>query len=62
MPVATALTAVGPSYIFPIIAALADAGVTQGLPPHVALPAVTFAMQQDTYVEITIPRCNRSRL
>jgi len=33
MAVATALTAVGPSYIFPIIAALADAAVTQGLSP-----------------------------
>lgn len=41
MAVATALTAVGPSYIFPIIAALADAAITQGLPPHVALPAAT---------------------
>ena len=41
MAVATALTAVGPSYIFPIIAALADAAIAQGLPPHIALPAAT---------------------
>jgi len=41
MAVATALTAVGPAYVFPIIAALADATIAQGLPPHVALPAAT---------------------
>ena len=32
MAIATALTAVGPTYIFPVIAALADAAVTHGLP------------------------------
>ncbi len=39
MAIATALTAVGPTYIFPVIAALADAAITHDLPPHVALPA-----------------------
>ncbi|MBP1779867.1 MAG: Pyrroline-5-carboxylate reductase, partial [candidate division NC10 bacterium] len=39
MAIATALTAVGPTYIFPVIAALADAAVTHGLPPATALTA-----------------------
>jgi pyrroline-5-carboxylate reductase len=39
MAVATALTAVGPTYIFPIIAALADAAIAHDLPPSVAVPA-----------------------
>ena len=39
MAIATALTAVGPTYIFPIIAALADAAIAHGLPPGDALPA-----------------------
>jgi pyrroline-5-carboxylate reductase len=39
MGIATALTAVGPTYIFPVIAALADAAVTHGLPPATALTA-----------------------
>jgi pyrroline-5-carboxylate reductase len=40
MAVATALTAVGPTYIFPVIAALADAAIAHDLPPHIAVPAV----------------------
>lgn len=39
MAIATALTAVGPTYVFPIIAALADAAIAHDLPPHIALPA-----------------------
>jgi pyrroline-5-carboxylate reductase len=39
MAIATALTAVGPTYIFPVIAALADAAVSHGLPPATALTA-----------------------
>ena len=39
MVIATALTAVGPTYIFPVIAALADAAIARDLPPSVALPA-----------------------
>ncbi len=39
MIAATALTAVGPTYVFPVIAALADAAIAHGLPPNVALPA-----------------------
>jgi pyrroline-5-carboxylate reductase len=39
MAVATALTAVGPTYVFPVIAALADAAIAHGLPPNIALPA-----------------------
>jgi pyrroline-5-carboxylate reductase len=39
MAVATALTAVGPTYVFPIIAALADAAIAHDLPPSVAVPA-----------------------
>jgi pyrroline-5-carboxylate reductase len=39
MAIATALTAVGPTYIFPVIAALADAAIAHDLPPHIALPA-----------------------
>jgi pyrroline-5-carboxylate reductase len=39
MAIATALTAVGPTYIFPIITALADAAVAHDLPPGVAVPA-----------------------
>ncbi len=39
MAIATALTAVGPTYIFPIIAALADAAIAHDLPPGVAVPA-----------------------
>ncbi len=39
MAVATALTAVGPTYVFPVIAALADAAIAHDLPPHIALPA-----------------------
>lgn len=39
MAVATALTAVGPTYILPVIAALADAAIARDLPPSVALPA-----------------------
>ncbi|MBI4574438.1 MAG: hypothetical protein HY713_14265, partial [candidate division NC10 bacterium] len=35
----SALTAVGPTYVFPIIAALADAAIAHDLPPHIALPA-----------------------
>ena len=29
----------GPTYAFPVIAALADAAVARNLPPHIALPA-----------------------
>jgi pyrroline-5-carboxylate reductase len=39
MAIATALTAVGPTYIFPVIAALTDAAIAHGLPPGDALPA-----------------------
>lgn len=39
MAIATALTAVGPTYVFPIIAALADAAIAHELPPSIALPA-----------------------
>lgn len=39
MATATALTAVGPTYIFPVIAALTDAAIAHDLPPSVALPA-----------------------
>lgn len=39
MAIATALTAVGPTYVFPVIAALADAAIAHDLPPHIALPA-----------------------
>lgn len=39
MAIATALTAVGPTYILPVIAALADAAIAHDLPPHIALPA-----------------------
>jgi pyrroline-5-carboxylate reductase len=39
MAITTALTAVGPTYIFPVIAALADAAVAHGLPPGIALTA-----------------------
>lgn len=39
MAIATALTAVGPTYIFPVIAALADAAVARGLAPGIALTA-----------------------
>jgi pyrroline-5-carboxylate reductase len=39
MAVATALTAVGPTYVFPVIAALADAAIAHDLPPSVAVPA-----------------------
>jgi pyrroline-5-carboxylate reductase len=39
MAIATALTAVGPTYVFPVIAALADAAIAHGLPPSDALPA-----------------------
>jgi pyrroline-5-carboxylate reductase len=39
MAIATALTAVGPTYVFPVIAALADAAIAHDLPPNVALPA-----------------------
>jgi pyrroline-5-carboxylate reductase len=39
MAIATALTAVGPTYLFPVIAALADATVAHGLPPGIALTA-----------------------
>ena len=39
MAIATALTAVGPTYVFPIISALADAAIAHDLPPHIALPA-----------------------
>jgi pyrroline-5-carboxylate reductase len=39
MAIATALTAVGPTYIFPVIAALSDAAVAHGLPPATALTA-----------------------
>lgn len=39
MAIATGLTAVGPTYIFPVIAALADAAIAHDLPPHIALPA-----------------------
>jgi pyrroline-5-carboxylate reductase len=39
MAIATALTAVGPTYVFPIIATLADAAMAHDLPPHIALPA-----------------------
>jgi pyrroline-5-carboxylate reductase len=39
MAIATALTAVGPTYLFPVIAALADAAVAHGLPPGIALTA-----------------------
>lgn len=39
MAIATALTAVGPTYVFPIIAALADAAIAHDLPPRIALPA-----------------------
>lgn len=39
MAIATALTAVGPTYIFPVIVALSDAAVAHGLPPATALTA-----------------------
>ncbi|HSB77753.1 MAG TPA: pyrroline-5-carboxylate reductase dimerization domain-containing protein [Candidatus Methylomirabilis sp.] len=39
MGIATALTAVGPTYIFPVIAALSDAAIAHGLPPALALTA-----------------------
>ena len=39
MAIATALTAVGPTYLFPVIAALADAAVAHDLPPGTALTA-----------------------
>jgi pyrroline-5-carboxylate reductase len=39
MAIATALTAVGPAYVFSVIAALADAAIAHDLPPAVALPA-----------------------
>jgi len=39
MTIATALTAVGPTYVFPAIEALADAAVAHGLPREVALRA-----------------------
>ncbi len=39
MAIATALTAVGPTYLFPVIAALADAGAAHGLPPGIAITA-----------------------
>ncbi len=39
MAIATALTAVGPTYVFPVIAALADAAAAQGFPPGLALSA-----------------------
>jgi len=39
MTIATALTAVGPTYVFPAIEALADAAVGHGLPREVALAA-----------------------
>jgi len=39
MAIATALTAVGPTYLFPVVAALADAAAAHGLPPGVALTA-----------------------
>jgi len=37
MAIATALTAVGPTYVFPVIAALADAAIAHGLRPSTAL-------------------------
>jgi pyrroline-5-carboxylate reductase len=39
MAIATALTAVGPTYIFPVIAALADVGAAHDLQPDAALTA-----------------------
>jgi pyrroline-5-carboxylate reductase len=39
MAIATALTVVGPTYVFPVITALADAAIAHDLPPNVALPA-----------------------
>ncbi len=39
MTIATALTAVGPTYVFPMIEALADAAAGHGLPREVALRA-----------------------
>jgi len=45
MAIATALTAVGPTYIFPVIAALADAAIAHDLPPSVALPAACQVVQ-----------------
>ncbi len=39
MAIATALTAVGPTSVFPVIAVLADAAIAHGLPPSVAPPA-----------------------
>jgi len=39
MTIATALTAVGPTYVFPMIEALADAAAGHGLPREVALGA-----------------------
>ena len=39
MAVATALTAVGPTYVFPVIAALADAAIAHDLPPSLAVAA-----------------------
>jgi pyrroline-5-carboxylate reductase len=39
MAIATALTAVGPTYVFPVITALADAAIAHDLPPNVAPPA-----------------------
>lgn len=40
MTIATALTAVGPTYVFPMIEVLADAAAAHGLPREVALRAV----------------------
>ena len=45
MAIAAALTAVGPTYVFPIIAALADAAIAHDLPPSVALPAACQVVQ-----------------
>ena len=45
MAIATALTGVGPTYVFPIIAALADAAIGHGLPPGIAVPAACQVVQ-----------------
>ncbi len=39
MNIATALTAVGPTYVFPVLQALQDAAKAHGLPPEIAMKA-----------------------
>lgn len=44
MNVATALTAVGPTYVFPVIKALRDAAVRLGLPERQAQYAAAYTV------------------